>query len=176
MSPRRLAKRYLPDPHLIAGNPRLKLLHPIMAVPGIWHFGRRHVAGGVSLGLALAFVPIPIQQVLSIPFAILFRVNLPAAIGAVWVSNPLTFAPIFYFCYRVGLAVTGAERAPFHLEFSLSGMGASLSGVAGPLLTGCLVCGVTAAIAGNLAVRLVWRMMLVARMREKRARADAQSR
>jgi len=170
MSPRRIAKRYLPDPHAIANNPRLKLLHPIMAVPGIWHFGRRSVAGGFSLGLFLAFVPIPVQQILSIPFSILFRVNLPAALAAVWISNPLTFAPIFYFAYQVGLKVTGATPKPFRLDFSLSGIGHSLSGIAEPLIVGCLVCAVVSAVAGNVLVRVVWRVLLVARMRERRAR------
>lgn len=172
MSPRKLAKRYLPDPHRLAGHPRLGWFRPLLSARGIWHFGRRSVAGGLSLGLFLAFVPIPIQQLLSIPFAIALRVNLPAALGAVWISNPVTFAPIFYFAYRVGLRVTGAPPASDALDFSIGGIGATFSEIAVPLLTGCLVCGLVAATTGNLAVRLVWRLALLRQLRRRRAARD----
>ena len=37
------------------------------------------------------------------------RANVPAAVSSTLVSNPLTFAPIYYLAYRTGLLVTGAE-------------------------------------------------------------------
>lgn len=172
MSPRRIAKRYLPDPHALAQNPRLSWFRPLLSARGIWHFGRRSVAGGLSLGLFLAFVPIPIQQLLSIPCALLLRVNLPAALGGVWVSNPLTFAPIFYFAYRVGLVATGTSPSEQALDFSIAGLSGTVGEIATPLLVGCVICGVVSATLGNLAVRLLWRLMLVQRLRRKRAGRD----
>lgn len=169
MSPRRIAKRYLPDPHLLAQNPRFAWFRPLLRARGIWHFGRRSVAGGLSLGLFLAFVPIPVQQLLSIPCALVLRVNLPAALGGVWVSNPLTFAPIFYFAYRVGLLATGTSPSAHTLDFSIAGLAGTVGEIATPLLVGCLICGLVSATLGNLAVRLVWRLMLVQRIRRKRA-------
>ena len=35
--------------------------------------------------------------------------NVPAAVSSTLVSNPLTFAPIYYLAYRTGLLVTGDE-------------------------------------------------------------------
>ena len=172
MSPRRIAKRYLPDPHALARNPRLSWFRPLLSARGIWHFGRRSVAGGLSLGLFLAFVPVPIQQLLSIPCALVLRVNLPAALGGVWISNPLTFAPIFYFAYRVGLVATGTSPSDQALDFSIAGLGGTVGEIATPLLVGCLICGVVSATLGNLAVRLLWRLMLVQRLRRKRAGRD----
>lgn len=168
MSPRHIAKRFLPDPNRLAKHPRLGWCRPLLTARGIWHFGRRSVAGGLSLGLFLAFVPIPIQQLLAIPCAIGLRVNLPATLGGVWVSNPLTFAPIFYFAYRVGVSVTGAEPASSTLDFSIGGLAGTLSEIATPLLVGCLICGTIAAVIGNLAVRVAWRLALLKRLRRKR--------
>ena len=72
----------------------------------IWVLNRKQVAGGLGLGVTLAFVPLPIQMLLCVPLSIILRVNLPAALGAVWLSNPLTAGPIFFFALRVGQWVT----------------------------------------------------------------------
>jgi len=143
--------------------------------PDLWHFGRRSVAGGVGLGLFLAFVPVPIQMLLAVPCAIVMRVNLPVTFAAIWVTNPITFAPMFIFAYKVGTIITGHHNAgglPFVPTFD--GVAAMFHEIWYPLIVGCFVCGLSAGAVGSLMVRWIWRFYLVRlrrhRLREGRAR------
>ena len=91
---------------------------------------------GIFFGLLVPIAQIP----LSVGAAIVMRANLPAAVSSTLVSNPLTFAPIYYLAYRTGLLVTGDEvrhperelaritaRAPMPTRRVPAGCGAWLS-------------------------------------------------
>jgi len=143
--------------------------------PDLWHFGRRSVAGGVGVGLFLAFIPIPVQMLLTIPFALLMRVNLPVTFTAIWVTNPITFAPMFIFAFKVGTWITGYESATAEIPFepTFHGLTAALDDIWYPLVVGCLVCGVSAGAIGNVLVRWFWRLHLVYLRRKRRRAAHA---
>ncbi len=61
------------------------------------------LALGIAVGVFVAFTPtIGAQTVLAVFFAWLLRANKAVGIPVVWLSNPATFVPIFYPCYRLG--------------------------------------------------------------------------
>jgi len=61
------------------------------------------IAIGLALGIFVGFIPIMgIQMAVVLPFALLFRGNKTAAIGGVWITNPVTVIPIYYMNYKVG--------------------------------------------------------------------------
>lgn len=61
------------------------------------------IAGGFSLGLFIAFTPtIGVQIVLALFLATVLNVNRPAAVLAVWITNPVTIPAIFTFNYWLG--------------------------------------------------------------------------
>ncbi|MCP3851520.1 MAG: DUF2062 domain-containing protein [Gammaproteobacteria bacterium] len=63
----------------------------------------KSIAGGVGLGTFLAFTPtMGVQVVLALFFATLLNLNRPAAVVPVWITNPVTMAPIYTFNYWVG--------------------------------------------------------------------------
>ncbi len=63
----------------------------------------RAIAGGFALGLFLAFTPtVGVQVIAALFLATLFGLNRPAAVIPVWITNPVTMAPIFTFNYWVG--------------------------------------------------------------------------
>ena len=41
--------------------------------------------------------------------AIWLKVNLPLSVALVWVSNPITMGPMFYFAYKLGALLMGEE-------------------------------------------------------------------
>lgn len=63
----------------------------------------RSIAGGLGVGMFIAFTPtVGIQIVLAIIAATLCNVNRAASIAPVWITNPVTVAPIYTFNYWLG--------------------------------------------------------------------------
>ncbi len=70
-----------------------------------FHGSPRQVARGMAIGVLVAFTPpVGLQMILAAILATLSKSNRPAAIAAVWITNPLTALPIYLLTYRVGLA------------------------------------------------------------------------
>jgi len=172
--PKRIIKRYLPDPHKIRTHKHLRFFGQLLHDPNLWHLNRRSVAGAFSVGLFSAFVPVPFQMVLGAAGAIIWRVNLPLSVGLVWLTNPVTMPPIFYFCYKVGTWILGT---PIHegIDFEVSAhwIMEELSEIWQPFLLGCFVMGVISAVLGNVIIRLLWRLHVVRYLQRKRARKVA---
>ena len=54
----------------------------------VWRSDKRAIAGGLAVGLFMAFAPtIPFQMLLAAAAAIYFKVNLPLALAACWVCH-----------------------------------------------------------------------------------------
>ena len=174
MSPKQIFQRYFNNREAIQNSRIGRWFGQHLHAHQLWHFGRRPVAGAVGLGFFLAFIPFPIHTVLAIVLAIALRVNLPVTIGAVWVANPLTVAPMFLFALKVGMVLTGDHHALTEIEFahSLAGVGALFAQMWPQLVLGCTVCGLGAGAGGNCAVRWGWRAYLLRRRRrQQQARA-----
>lgn len=63
----------------------------------------QEIARGLALGVFAGWFPwFGLQMAVAIFLAILFRANKLAAAASTWVSNPLTYVPIFAFNYKVG--------------------------------------------------------------------------
>lgn len=110
------------------------------------------LAMGVAIGVFLTFTPtIGLQMALCVAFAWALRANALVGIPIVWISNPLTFVPIYYPLYLLGASIVGVEPVGQQwftdlVEHSPEGWWAGvkhfaneLLSVAGPLWTGCLV-------------------------------------
>jgi uncharacterized protein (DUF2062 family) len=106
-----LGKR-LSDHNIIHSNRILQRLSRFLHHPDLWHISHHSLAGGVAVGLFVAFIPLPIQMLLAAVLALIFRVNLPVAILMTWVSNPVTFVPICWAAYKVGQWVTQSNGIP----------------------------------------------------------------
>ncbi len=66
------------------------------------------IAGGLALGTFIAFTPtVGVQLILAFVAATLCNMNRPAAMIPVWITNPVTVAPIYTFNYWLGAKVWG---------------------------------------------------------------------
>ncbi len=167
--PKRIIKRYMPDHRKIREHKHLRWLGTLLHDPNLWHLNRRSVPGAFSVGLFCAFIPIPFQMLLAALLAIPSRVNLPISVGLVWVTNPVTMAPIFYFAYKLGAWMLGMEIQQ-HLKFevSMDWMMSELALIWQPFLLGCLVLAAGTAVAGNLLMRALWRMHIIRYIKQRR--------
>ncbi len=157
--PKKLLKKWLPDPDKFRKHPQLnKLFGTLLHDPNLLHLNRRSVSGAFAVGLFVAFIPIPMQMALAAAMAILFRTNLPISAGLVWLTNPVTMPPIFWFCYKVGTIVLGTHAHQVQFEFTADWLTSELLVIWQPFLLGCLIMGILSAVIGALGVKLIWRI------------------
>ena len=127
----------------------------------IWGLDRNSFAGGVSLGLFVAFTPtIPFQMFLCAVGAILLRVNMPVSLAACWVTNPLTALPIYLAARRLGrYLLEYSSIKGFILDFfSFEGHTARFMEQGLYLWSGSLIFSVASAFLGYIVVHIVWRL------------------
>lgn len=165
----------IPTREQISRNRWLAWLGPWLQQPKLWHWSRRGVAMGVALGVFFGLL-IPVAQIpLSVVAAVLLRANVPAAVASTLVSNPLTFAPIYYGAYRLGVWVTGEKAPPQdievigtqELENTLS-LWQRIAALGKPLVVGLCI---TALLMGLLSyglISLAWRWRTMSKRRGRR--------
>jgi uncharacterized protein (DUF2062 family) len=170
---RRSILRRLPDRDRLRRSYLYRLFGRHILSRDLWHLDARSLAGGFSLGLFIAFTPtIPFHMVLACLGALYFRVNLPAALLACWVSNPLTAIPIYATAWRIGETILHSmplvER---YLAAYAGGKHTRIVTFSFCLWTGSLLLAMPAALVGNLSVRWLW--WRAVRLRQHRRRRNA---
>lgn len=171
---KKFVKRWMPDTHAIRTHKHLQFLGKLLHDPNLWHLNRRSASGGVAVGLFMAFLPLPLQTIPAAIAAIWLRVNLPIAVALVWITNPLTMAPVFYFTYKLGSWLLGRTPHAVSFEMSFSWFKASLGFIWQPFLLGSLIVSSVAAALGYFLLRYGWQLHVVRewrRRKERRARA-----
>jgi len=157
--PKKIIKRYLPTPDKIKSIKSLEFLGDRLHEPNLWHLNRRSVSLAFAVGLFFAWIPTPTQMAMAAAGALYFGANLPISVALVWVTNPITMPPLFYFAYRVG--IWALEKPHFDGDFSVETVFSSMADIGGPFLFGCLLVGLSCSLLGYLLVRLYWRYHIV---------------
>lgn len=164
---KKLLDRYVPDPDIIKQHKSLQFLGDKLHQPNLWHLNRHSVALAFAVGLFCAWIPTPTQMAISAAVAIYFGANLPLSVILVWVTNPITMPPLFYFAYRVGIWFTNAPE----IEFSMSSL---FSGeIWEPFLLGCLIMGIVSSSAGYFGIHYFWRQYTQRKWDERREKRVA---
>ena len=157
----------MPDHNKIRNNRFLnKVFGTLLHDPNLLHLNRRSVSGAFFVGFFMAFVPLPTQMVFAAAAAIYFRVNLPISIGLVWVTNPFTIPPMFYFAYKVGAWTLGTEVMDMP-GWDWETLKTQLELIWQPFLLGCLICGLVSGVIGYISLRLMWRLHVLRRWRAR---------
>jgi hypothetical protein len=124
----------------------------------------------MAVGMFCAFLPIPFQMLLAAIAAVAFRVNILIAVPLVWISNPITIAPIFYFCYYVGALILGTEIHDFMIELDFDWLLSELLYTWQPLLLGSLVVATIASLVSFMLAQFFWRYHLWTRIKIRKRR------
>lgn len=173
--PKRYLKRIMPDHGKLRSHRSLRVFGARLHDPNLWHLNRRSVAGGLGVGVFVAFIPLPAQMLIAASLSLWMRINLPLAVAAVWITNPITMPPIFYFTYRVGDWML--HNWPFNLLIDLSPADdwflLNLGAYGGALLLGSLTVGTLLGLLTYGLVRLIWRLHVLNLLRRRRNRPRA---
>lgn len=146
----------MPNEQSLRDNPSLRWLSKYLQHPSLWHLNRKSVARAFMVGIFCAFLPIPMQMLVAAFLAILIRSNLAVSVSLVWITNPITIPPIFYFTYKVGTLLLGAEPLQHEMSFSYEYITSELAAIWLPLITGSLFCAVIFSILAFFAINAFW--------------------
>lgn len=166
--PKQIIKKYLPHRDKILALPGLNYFEKLLTDPAFWHLNRRSVSVATAIGLFCAFIPLPGQMVLGITLAIGMRVNLPIVIALIWITNPLTMAPVFLLAYKLGQLILHTPPIDFNLEISWHWVTHELTRVWQPLLFGSLLMAVSASSIGYTLMNWLWRRTVRKRWNRRR--------
>ncbi|WP_350559142.1 DUF2062 domain-containing protein [Psychrobacter sp. CAL346-MNA-CIBAN-0220] len=174
--PQKRLKDLLPTPEKVLESRTLKLFAPHLADPRLWHFNRHSLNKAVYIGVLSAFFPLPGQMLLALIGSLLFRANVPMALGLTWITNPLTTLPVFYAGYYVGAKIIDVPMISLRViggmisDFSLW----VLSDGANPFITyrgtvsitafcvGLTILAIVSSIVCGLTFKVIWRYKTVA--------------
>lgn len=154
---KKIINKVVPDPNVIRQHKSLQFLGDKLHSPNLWHINRRSINMAVVIGLFFAWVPTPTQMAFAAIAAIYYRANLLVSVALVWVTNPITMPPLFYFAYRVGLHYLHLPSPVANFEFTLAGIWSSFGGIMHPFLFGCLIMALVSSLAGFIAMDSFWR-------------------
>lgn len=156
-------KKHLPTRGKIKSNRYLKFLGDHMHDPNLWHFNRRSVARASAIGIFCAFLPMPFEMIPAAIGAILWRANLPLAIAWVWISNPLTWIPLWGPPYLLGTWLLNQPSVPLD-ELTLD----ILTQRVAALWFGCVIVGLTVATAGYYLATALWKSKVISSWQRRR--------
>lgn len=163
---KRWLQQRLPDPRALLEQRALRGVAHLLREPRLWALNRRSVAGAFALGFFILYLPPFGQPFYAAIGAVKLRVNLPITFSLVWVSNPLTIPPMFYFAYLVGSLLLLRPILPFEFSFWIDWH--NWLGILAPVLLGSLVCATVGALIAYWTVQGLWRWNLAQRIKARR--------
>jgi len=116
---------------------------------------RKMIIRGVTLGLFVAFIPMPMQMAAVLLFMPFFRFNVPIAIAMVWITNPFTMPPIYVMEYYTGSFFLGTEIS--NVEMTVGWFQENIDDIFIPLYTGALFYSLTSAFSAYWLVDHFWK-------------------
>jgi len=177
-------KKYLPAPDKVSQHKMLRWMGPTLTRPSLWQANRRSIALGLAIGVFMGLI-IPLAQIpLAALGAIILRANLPVAVASTLVTNPFTFAPVYFLAYQLGDFILNlgqpamtdemiaAQLAQVSQISEQVGVGwfERISSVGAPLFTGLFVLASVMAILLYFGVSILWRLGVIWRHRKRRNR------
>jgi uncharacterized protein (DUF2062 family) len=128
------------------------------------------------VGVFLAFFPLPGQMIMAGFIAFWVRGNLPITIALVWITNPITVAPIFFATYKLGSWMLDTPPLVFDGSISWQWINAELGRIWKPLLLGSFTAGSFFSFTSYFTIRYLWKAHVLYQWRHRQAkRARGQS-
>ena len=158
-------KHRLPSREDIEKNGCLRLLEAHIRDRNLWHFNRRSVPRATAVGLFCAFLPMPFEMLPAAIGAITFSANLPVSLAWVWISNPLTWIPLYTPAYLLGAKLLSVQAMPLE-QITLGLLGSQLAA----LWLGCFIVGTVVSTIGFWSMRILWRIKVASSWKDRRRR------
>lgn len=170
--PRRLVKLLVQKLQAQRHKWYLRMFGQHLTDPHLWSLNRRSITTAFGVGIAIAFIPLPVHTVLGALLAIWFGWNLPVILAAAYIVNPFTIVPIYLAAYRVGAWLLREPPRRFKFQMSWQWLEHGLGPSWRPFLFGLLVFAIVFGVIGRVGLEIIWRQVV---MRKYHARALTRS-
>ncbi len=124
--------------------------------PDLWKWNKRTISKAFAVGLFCAFLPLPLHTLIAAALAVAFSSNILLSIGLVWLNNPLTMVPIYYYIYKLGSYIIGTEIDP-NFQFTIDYFMGSLTSTITAIWVGGLIISTITAIIGYTAILAIYK-------------------
>jgi uncharacterized protein (DUF2062 family) len=104
-------KRWIPSREQLRQNRWLRPVARHLDDDRLWHATRGSVARAVAIGLFFGLMIPVLQFLFAIVTAIVMRAHVAIAAAATLITNPFTFAPIYWFAWWIGSHLLGVPDA-----------------------------------------------------------------
>lgn len=166
--------RNIPERAVLARHPMLRPVAQHLLSPRLWHLQHEAVARGLAIGIFWAFV-MPIGQIpLAAAHCVWWRANIPIAVAATFLTNPLTLGFWLWLAWLTGGLFIDAP--PLVMPGQGTGLLAWLQDVGKPVVLGMGLFAFGGGLASYVAVKLGWRAAVALRRRQRLHAARRQSR
>ena len=153
-------KRFFPKLDTVKEEKILKIFGPAVLQPNLWHINKKSVSRGFAIGAFCAFLPIPGQMILAAFLSITFAANIPISLILTWITNPITFTPIFYFAYKIGKIIFDG-RITYDVDEKEIDILSNIMHIWEPLLLGSIILSITGSIVAYIIIRVYWRYYVI---------------
>ena len=160
----RTLRQKLPSKTTVLQQPGLRHLADLFGDARLWSLNRRSVSRGLAIGLFWTFVPIPLQTIPAALTCIVIRGHLPIAALIVWISNPLTWFPLYGAAYLFGAWVLG-QPIPDLSTVDLAWMKEQLVA----LWLGCMILACLFSALGYLLGHALWQLRVMQQWEQRLA-------
>lgn len=173
-------KKWLPDEKKVEDSPIRRLFGATLLRRELWSFKREPVARGLALGMFVAVTPtMGVQWIVAALLILIFPANLPIALAACLVTNPLTTPAFLYAEYVIGawmLEQGGyGPIKPFDTDISFTNLSHILSDVGISIVIGSIALGIMLGVASYFFVHsfvAVERKIKYAKLTHRRRERD----
>jgi uncharacterized protein (DUF2062 family) len=129
----------------------------------LWAFNRSTVTSGIAIGVFCAFLPMPFEMFAALLIAAMIGANVPCALTFVWISNPLTWIPLYTPCYLLGASILRIDPIPLS-QISILQVGWHYVA----LWLGCLIVGTAISLTTHFILNMIWRAQIRRRWQKRR--------
>ncbi|MFT4629895.1 MAG: hypothetical protein ACI8PV_001009, partial [Dinoroseobacter sp.] len=149
-------RKYLPTPSEVDQYRYIHIFGDTLKQAELWAFNRNTVSKGIAIGLFCSFLPMPFEMIPAVFIAAMIGGNIPFAVAGVWISNPLTWLPMYTPCYLLGAKIIGVQPIPLH-HIGILQVGWHYVA----LWLGCLIVGTSLAVIAHFTVNALWRAHII---------------
>jgi len=166
---RRSLHRRMPAREDLASHPLLRPVARHLLSPRLWHLQHEAVARGVAIGLFWAFL-MPVAQIpVAVAHCVWWRANIPLAVAATLVTNPLTLGFWLWAAYQFGTLFIDAP--PLVMPHAGTGLLEWFQALGQPVLLGMALFGGLGGTGAYVGIKLAWRLSVNWRWRARRRQA-----